>query len=267
MSTAAVDSTSRRSAIHPRFRARRIEVKRDAGRRRLRRLGALGVLVVLLIVAYGLTRSPLLDLDQVEVAGLEHTDTAELLRVGGLERGQPMTDIDIDRARHAIAAMPWVDSVAVERHWPGTVSVAVTERRAVAALATDDPATWLVLDATGRVLETRPTRPTDLAVLAAIGERADPGATLADALPGLSLAGYVTPDLRAWFVEIITNADATLDARLQRGITVTFGSQAHLSDKMIGLATVLTRVDLTDLSHIDVQVANSPVLTRRRASA
>jgi cell division protein FtsQ len=162
--------------------------------------------------------------------------------------------------------LPWVDTVDVTRHWPGTVTVTVTERRAVAALEVDT-GSWLVLDATGRVLETRSVRPDDLAVLTAVGARAGPGETVPAALPGLALAGYITPDLRAWFVDVVTNADGTLEADLQSHIRVSFGSQAHLSDKMIGLATVLTRVDLKDLDHIDLQVPNSPVLTRRTTSA
>ncbi len=265
MSTSAAN-TAKRSAMHPRFRARRIKVKRDAGRRRLRRLVALGVLAALMVCAYVVTRSPLLDLDHVRVTGLAHTDEATLLAAGGLRTGQPMTDLDIDNARHKISALPWVDTVAIDRHWPGTVSVAVTERRAVAAL-TVDAANWLVLDATGRVLEARSSRPTDLVVLAGVGVTAAPGETVPAALPGLALAGYVTADLRPWIIEVVTNPDGTLEAVLQNDIRVSFGSQAHLADKMIGLATVLTRVDLTDLQHIDLQVPNSPVLTRRTSKA
>lgn len=265
MSTAA-PNTAKRTAMHPRFRARRIEVKRDAGRRRLRRLVALGVLAALIVAGYLVTRSPLLDLDHVRVAGLAHTDEATLLAAGGLRAGQPMTDLDIDRARRAISALPWVDTVAIDRHWPGTVTVSIAERRAVAAL-TVDAGQWLVLDATGRVLETRTSRPADLAALAGVGVTAAPGESVPAALPGLALAGYITPDLRLWFIEVVTNPDGSLDAVLQNSIRVSFGSQAHLSDKMIGLATVLTRVDLTDLDHIDLQVPNSPVLTRRRSKA
>jgi cell division protein FtsQ len=265
MSTTAT-STAKRSAMHPRFRARRIEVKRETGRRRLRRLAALGVLAAVIVVGYLVTRSPLLDLDRVRVTGSTRTDQAALLAAGGLHVGEPMTDLDIDRARQAIGALPWVDTVAIDRHWPGTVTVSVTERRAVAALAVD-PATWLVLDATGRVLETRTSRPADLAVLAGVGATAEPGHTVPAALPGLALAGYVTADLRPWILEVVINPDGTLDATLQNHIRASFGSQAHLADKMIGLATVLTRVDLTDLEHIDLQVPNSPVLTRRTSRA
>ena len=265
MSTAASTAT-KRTAMHPRFRARRIEVKRDAGRRRLRRLAALGVLALLIVAGYLVTGSPLLDLDRVRVAGLAHTDEATLLAAGGLHAGQPMTKLDIDSARSAISSLPWIDTVAIDRHWPGTVTVTVVERRAVAAL-TVDASHWLVLDATGRVLETRTSRPTDLAVLAGVGVTAAPGESVAATLPGLALVGYITADLRPWFIEILTNPDGSLDAALQNSIRVSFGSQAHLSDKIIGLATVLTRVDLTDLEYIDLQVPNSPVLTRRTSKA
>jgi cell division protein FtsQ len=265
MSTAAA-SASKRTAMHPRFRARRIEVKRDAGRRRLRRVVALGILAALIVSGYLVTRSPLLDLDHVRVVGITHTDAAALAAAGGLRTGQPMTDIDIDQARHRIRALPWVDTVAIHRHWPGSVTVTVTERRAVAALAVDGTR-WLVLDGTGRVLETRSSRPTDLAVLATLGVDAAPGETVPAALPGLALAGYVTADLRPWILEVVVNPDGTLEAQLQNDIRASFGSQAHLADKIIGLATVLTRVDLTDLEHIDLQVPSSPVLTRRTGKA
>jgi cell division protein FtsQ len=266
VSATTVDAR-RRAGMHPRFRDRRIAVKRDAGRRRLRRVAWLGALASIIVAGYLVTRSPLLDLDHVQVVGLAHTDEAGVRAAGGLHPGEPMTDLDIDRARTAIAALPWVDTVDVARHWPGTVTVKVTERRAVAALEVD-ASSWLVLDATGRVLETRAVRPDDLAVLSAVGAPAAvPGETVPAAMPGLALAGYITPDLRAWFVDVVTNPDGTLDADLQSHIRVSFGSQAHLSDKMIGLATVLTRVDLKDLDHIDLQVPNSPVLTRRTTSA
>ena len=80
-----------------------------------------------------------LDLDRVRVAGLAHTDEATLLAAGGLHAGQPMTNLDIDSARRAISSMPWIDTVAIDRHWPGTVTVTVVERRAVAARLTVAP--------------------------------------------------------------------------------------------------------------------------------
>jgi cell division protein FtsQ len=265
MSTTTVERP-KAAAMHPRFRARRIEVKRGEGRRRLRRLSALGALVAVIASAYLLTRSPVLDLDAVRVDGATRTDPLAIATAGGLEIGRPMTDLDIDRARSTISALPWIDTVDVRRDWPGTVRITVTERRAIAALATDD-GRWLVLDAAARVLEDREDRPADLPALASVGAVAEPGAVVVAAQPALALAGYLTPDLRAWVRSVITNPDGTIEAQLASGIQVVFGSQAHLADKTIGLATVLTRVDLKDLDRIDLTVPNSPVLTRRSTTA
>jgi cell division protein FtsQ len=265
MSTTTVERP-KAATIHPRFRARRIEVKRSEGRKRLRRVIALAALAGLIASGYVATRSPLLDLDSVVVNGAVKTDTAAVAAAGGLRTGRPMTDLDVDRARTAIAALPWVDTVQVRRKWPGTVDVDITERRAVAALATDEGA-WLVLDATGRVLDEAAARPADLPALATLGPAVAPGGSVPVAEPALALSGYITPDLRAWFVTIVTNPDGTLEADLSGGIRVVFGSQAHLRDKTIGLATVLTRVDLSNLDRIDLTVPSSPVLTRRNANA
>jgi cell division protein FtsQ len=265
MSTTTVERP-KAETIHPRFRARRIEVKRSEGRKRLRRVMALAALGVLIALAYVVTRSPLLDLDTVKVSGAVNTDVGAVAAAGGLRAGRPMTDLDVDRARAAIAALPWVDTVQVRRNWPGTVDVVITERRAVAALAADE-GSWLLLDATGRVLDERAARPADLTALASLGPAVAPGARVAAAEPALALTGYLTPDLRTWFVTVVTNPDGTLEADLAGGIRVVFGSQAHLRDKTIGLATVLTRVDLSNLDRIDLTVPSSPVLTRRGTNA
>ena len=54
---------------HPRFRERRIKVRRDEGRRRLRRLVILALVMAAVLGGLGATRSVLLDVDDVAVAG------------------------------------------------------------------------------------------------------------------------------------------------------------------------------------------------------
>ena len=72
--------------VHPRMRLRRIEVKRDAGRRRLKRVAmALGVVVAGLAVVT-LARSPLLDVDELRATGGEHTTASEVLAAAGIDR-------------------------------------------------------------------------------------------------------------------------------------------------------------------------------------
>ena len=64
--------------IDARFRQRLIEVRRLEGRRRLRVLIILGVFVGAALLAWGVTRSPFLDVDHVEVSGTVHTTPADM---------------------------------------------------------------------------------------------------------------------------------------------------------------------------------------------
>src|SRR4051812_39815589 len=84
--------------IDPRIRARRIEVQRDAGRRRLRRLVDVG-LVLAVAAGFALAlRSPLLDVGAVEVAGAHHTAPAAITQAAGIAAGDQLMDVDLHAA-------------------------------------------------------------------------------------------------------------------------------------------------------------------------
>src|SRR2546423_15685209 len=80
--------------IDPRFRQRRIEVRRLEGRRRLRVLLILAGFFFLALVAWGLTRSPFLDVDHVRVTGTSRTTPAEITTASGVHKGMAMFDVD-----------------------------------------------------------------------------------------------------------------------------------------------------------------------------
>jgi cell division protein FtsQ len=250
------------SRIDPRMRARRVAVLRGEGRRRLRRLLAVLVVAVTCGLAYLATRSPLLDVDRVNTHGLVHTDAADVLAASGIERGVAMTDVDSGDAETAIAALPWVDSVRVERDWPGTIEIHVTEREPTATLL-GASGEWFLVDDTGRVLDRAdgpaPERPTIVAGAAVV----TPGATQPGIGDALAVVRLLTPDLQAWVQAVQPGPDGTVDLLLHGDVRVELGSTAHLDDKIVDLATVLTRVDLTDLQSIDVSVVHTPVVTRR----
>ncbi|MCA1692024.1 MAG: FtsQ-type POTRA domain-containing protein [Actinobacteria bacterium] len=123
-------------SMDPRIRRRRIEVRRHEGRRRFRILALVTVMVLLSGAGWLAVRSPALDVDAVEVEGATRTPAEVIRRTAGLPAGAPMIDIDEGRAAMLLKALPWVEEARVERRWPGTVEIQVTERspRAVRAL-------------------------------------------------------------------------------------------------------------------------------------
>ena len=118
----------------------RLEAKAKADRsarrgRALRRTG--NALVVLLPVAaagWVLMASTWLGVDRVEVTGITRLQAAQVVEAVEVQRGTPLARVDTGAVEERVAALAPVDDVAVRRTWPGTLTVAVTERRPLAGV-------------------------------------------------------------------------------------------------------------------------------------
>lgn len=246
--------------MDPRIRQRRIDVRRAAGRRRRRVVVAGTTLLGALVLVYGVTRSPLLDVDAVKVRGLDRTPVDEAVVAAGLGGGQQMTDLDLARVRTRVEALPWVRAVEVRRDWPGTVTIAVTERRAVGLLVAPSGEHFAFIDADGRILGHAPPEAGDLALIVGAGEVPAPGLHIVGAAEALRLLAAL--DGRPAVAELHVRAPF-VEAVLKGGAVVQFGHGDELEDKIVALRTLATRVDLSTVAVIDVRVPSAPALTRR----
>ncbi len=79
--------------------------------------------------------SPAFAIRSVTFTGQEQLETSELLSASGLAIGQNVFELSPEDVRARLARHPWIASVEVQRRLPGTFSVDVRERRAVAVLA------------------------------------------------------------------------------------------------------------------------------------
>jgi hypothetical protein len=260
--------------VDPRLRARRIEVRREEGRRRLRRLVVLAVVTLVCLVAWGLSRSPLLDLDHLEVEGAERLSADAVIAATGFERGDALLDLDLGGATDRLAALPWVEQVTVDRSWRGTVRIQVVERRPVAVARAGAEGPALLVDADGQVLDTATAADLDRLPLVVGLEVGEPGSRL----DGLDLVAVAVADragegLLGW-VDHIARDDAGLWLELREDAVVSAGgSPGHpgrvqlgdgreLADQLLAAETVLARVELSCLAEIDVRVPSSPVVRR-----
>ena len=94
MSTRAEPRPARRRPVDrrdPRVPPRRPGPARAAGRRRLRILIVAGTVAVLLGAAWAVSVSPLLDIDQLQIRGLQHLTAAQIEQAGGT-RSVEVTD-------------------------------------------------------------------------------------------------------------------------------------------------------------------------------
>ena len=149
------------TTIDPRIRERRIEVKREAGRKRLRVL--LGAIVAFVAVGtvYLTVESPLLDVDHVRVTGVQHLDSATVASAAGVQIGAPLLRVDTGAVAARVERLPWVASATVSRALPGTLRITVTERVPVAWVRRDD-AHLALLAADGTAIAYTDAPPTGL---------------------------------------------------------------------------------------------------------
>ena len=253
-------------AVDPRIRARRIEVKRSEGRRRLRRLGWVTAGGAVVAGLGGLSMTPLLDVDRIVVEGAARSGVEAVRAASAIPAGEPMVTADLTAAADAVARLPWVRTAEVRRRWPGTVVVEVVERTPVAAVPAAGEG-WTLLDADGRQLvvelapapeivrvEVPPSPPS-------LGSTADEAARsvlqLASTLPA-ALHGRLVA-LRPAEGGVVEGTVVLRDGSSAR---VLFGRPDQVQAKWVALATVLDSVEPAGLSRIDVRVPSSPVLTR-----
>lgn len=256
-------------ALDPRIRARRREVQRHEGRRRLRRLQAGLAVVAAGAGAWGVALSPLADVDAVQVRGAERTGAGAVEEASGIDHGEAMVALDLAAAAEAVEALPWVRTATVARRWPGYVTVTVAERRPV-AVVTAVEGSRLAVDGDGRLLAVvddgafpelprlvGPTPPTD------------PGATLGrPAHAALRLAELLAVAVPSLASEV-TVAEGELEAHLRmatgESTRVLLGREEGLADKVVALAALVDAGVLQSTpapSVVDVRVPDAPVLTR-----
>lgn len=257
---AGVDARGPGGPMDPRLRARRIEVARDHGRKRLRRLAALAVVTAVVLAGLGLTRSTLLDVDTVTITGAGRTGTAEARAAAGIPTGRAMTAVDPAAAVARLEALPWVAEASVTKRWPGTVAIELRERTPVAVVG--EGAGAVLVDRQGRILgpavagDRLPTAGPD--PVAGVGERIPPARRAI-----LPVLADLPAALRAE-VERGTVGPSGLGLVLRDGITVHLGDATRLRAKADAVLVLLDLPDRATMATIDVAVPDAAAVTDRR---
>lgn len=258
--TATAADTIAAPEPHPRIVARREEVADDNQRKRTRRAMVGGVLVLLAVLAWAATRSPLLDVDEVRVLGATELSAETVRGVAGVEPGQPLIGLRMSVAEDELAQLPAIAEASVTRTWGGLVTIEVVERVGVASFVVPDgglvvAADGVVLASTAEVDESHPR------VLGAMFS-----ADVGDVVPVevrevLTVAAALPPDLASLTDQIELSVDRVV-LRLRGGAVVDLGDARSLGDKMTAIRTVVDQVDLRCLDELNVAAPLVPVVTR-----
>jgi cell division protein FtsQ len=248
-------------AVDPRILARRDEVDRQRHRRRRRWVVGFLVAASLLVGAWYLTRTAVLDVDRIRVSGSVHTSEDDLITTSGLRPGEQLLDVDPGAIADRVRALPWVDDVSVTRSWRGDVEIAVSERVPVAVIA-DTGGQPMLVDATGRVVA--PVGSSDPGLLLIEGLRAGAaGDQVADVEGPLDVVAAMTPGLRTRIETLVVGTDGRIELRVRPSGVVRFCGPDRIVDKIRALQTVFAQVDDRGLATLDVCVPEQPTIGPR----
>jgi cell division protein FtsQ len=256
-----------RPDVDARLRARRIQVRRDQGRRRLRWAIVGGAVLALLIGAGLVLESPLFAINDVQVTGATYTNPARLRQVVDDLDGATLIGADLGRAEATLAADPWVRRVRVERRPLRGVRIEIVEREPIATYMGTDQR-WRVLDPTGRVLAvldppgSKPVDPLEL-VLPQPGPDLEPGATVPAPVTGAAdVIPRLPPDLRTRTCSMGVGDVGQLTLNFCDGYVVDLGQPEGLRDKLVSAIYVLnSQPDQVALSgRLNVADPSHPVL-------
>ncbi|WP_431678128.1 cell division protein FtsQ/DivIB [Kitasatospora sp. KL5] len=191
--------------------------------------------------------SSALDVRAVAVQGLDSGRLGQdevAAALGGLRHG-PLARVDLDEAERRVEAVPRVAKAEVWRGWPHTLRVKVTERRAVAAVRTED-GKFAQVDAGGFTFATEPAAPQGVPVVdLQLSQQANEALDLFDrpALvhAAITVAAGLPAELsgKAGAVQVHSYDDIRL--QLSGGATVRWGSPERTDRKARVLAALIGR--------------------------
>jgi cell division protein FtsQ len=235
------------------------------------------IVAVLLIAAIIVYFSPAFSVTQVRVDGAWHLTGARITNEAAIQSDSTLLRLDTDGISARLKADPWIAEVAIERQFPDTVVLNITERSALARVeiapqsATAKATQWLVssdsvwlglidsLSAAGIAYESADLKVLPLVrdVLATVepvdGAKAwDEGVSNAVAL----LDGF-TPQMRAQVATISAPDKAKTTLGLTNGVGVAIGAAEDVSIKEAAIFTLLEQY-AGKLTYINVRVADKP---------
>jgi cell division protein FtsQ len=250
-------------SMDPRVRARRIAVKRAAGKRRLLWVAAAALVIILIVGTLAVFSSSLFAVEDVRVQGATYTefyDDAALQAVVEDLTGEPILLVDTLEAERRLELIPWIERAIVTTDFPHSVMIDVRERQPLAAFQGTLDGRYRIIDREGRVLDVIDGRPADYMLITGQAPDVERGA-LAGA-PWAAAAQLVAA-LPSEIRNITTSASVDagtgdLGLQLQPAVTVRLGGFAGVDAKLARLLQAV-RDGLLGIVSIDVSTAEVSV--------
>jgi cell division protein FtsQ len=235
-----------------RFRLRRIAVRREEGRRRLRWFTIVGLVVGAGVIILLLLTSPILSVRKVDVEGVVYADPEFISSVVDSIEGEPILTVDLDTAEKKLLTIPWVRQARVSMHLPARVTIEIVERSPIAFFRSVDGFNR-VIDRDGRVLDVIEGDPTDYTPIIGTGPNISAGQTVEQPFLGAAeLINALPADLRARLLTVAVSPEGEVSLALTNDVEVLFGRPDDFQVKLVGVVNEIKRQGSNRYAVIDV---------------
>ncbi|KXF51614.1 cell division protein FtsQ [Rhodococcus sp. SC4] len=208
----------------------------------------MGVVGVVVVVALGLVAwfTPLLSVRETDVAGATSISEEQIRQVLAVPQGQPLLRVDTEGAAQRVAAIPKVASARVQRVYPSTIRVTVTER--VPVVFVDSPGGTHLLDVEAVDYEIAPPPPAVPRLVTETPGWGDPSTEAA-----IEVLESMPPQLRGQVGQVAAKSISDISVTLLDGRTVVWGGTEKSERKAAVTLPLLTQPGQTyDVSSPDL---------------
>jgi len=193
--------------------------------------GVVAALLALIAVAWF---SPLLSMRTVEVTGLGVITRDEVVAALDVPEGTPLLQVDTAAAAQRIAALPRAASVRVQREYPSTVRVTVTEREAVLFFDAPDGTHSIDIEGVDFAVEPPPMLTPRLVT-------PSPGTGDPATLTAVRVLEALPPDLRVQVDTVEARSETDVSLLLADGRVVVWGGEDRSERKAAVIIPLLTQ--------------------------
>ncbi|MEX0768537.1 MAG: FtsQ-type POTRA domain-containing protein [Microthrixaceae bacterium] len=266
------------SQVEPRIVDRRHKVQLASSRKRHKKQLAIGSLLAFIAACVGLALSPVFSVQEINIAGISRLSEADLLAASGVSLGDHLVTVDLETARKELMGLTWVSSAQVERKWPHSLAIKITEQRPASLVKSD--VSYLLISTTGRILGTQLAPDPDMPLLEVdgdppIAQAAQAGAPTPSAqtdLTGLTVTTEVAqalgvlermPEtLRSELSAARLSESGELRLELNDGTQVLFGPPEDVAAKLLAVESVLNQVVRECMKTLDVREPTRAAVSR-----
>ncbi|MGW5521405.1 cell division protein FtsQ/DivIB [Gordonia sp. NPDC003950] len=195
------------------------------------------VIVGMVLVAY---LTPLMSVRGTEISGTRTVPGAQVLAAAAVPSGTPLLQVDTGAAARRIAAIPSVESARVQRSYPSTLEITITERVPVAVVTEGDKLHVLDRSGVGYLTYPAASAPPDIKKLP-VFHTATPGPADPTTRAALAVVAGLPPSLSKQVVSVTASSPVDIHLELTGNRNVVWGDDSQGAEKARTLSYLLTR--------------------------